>query len=256
MRLTAQHRREQLIKAAMRLFSEQGFHGTTTRQIAEAAGVNEAIIFRHFASKEELYWAVVSDRIRSSGRRQKIEEYLASGQSDLEVLASIAETLLARTREDTALTRLLLFSSLRSAELSDQLFRTYISEGYELLSNYIKAGIEQGRFRQVDPLIAARGFLGMITYHILVQEIFGGERHQKFASRAVGRQLAEMWLNGVAAVPAKEARQSGNHSRAGYRPELVAAVLASDLPQQTSRRRLLGAPARAASAKKMKGGDK
>jgi AcrR family transcriptional regulator len=212
MRLAAQHRREQLIKAAMRLFSEQGFHGTTTREIAEAAGVNEAIIFRHFASKEELYWAVVSEQIHSSGRRQKIAEYLASGQSDGEVLARIAETLLMRTQEDAALTRLLLFSSLRSAELSDQLFRTYISEGYELLSNYIKAGIEQGRFRHVDPLLAARGFLGMVMYHILVQEIFGGERHQRFDPRVVSRELSEMWLNGIAARPVKEARQSGKHS--------------------------------------------
>jgi AcrR family transcriptional regulator len=210
MRLAAQHRREQLIKTAMRLFSEQGFHGTTTREIAEAAGVNEAIIFRHFASKEELYWAVVSDRIHGSGRKQKIEEYLASGRSDAEVLAGIAETLLLRTHEDAALTRLLLFSALRSAELSDRFFRTYISECYELLSNYIKAGIERGRFRRVDPLIAARGFLGMVMYHILVQEIFGGERHQSFDTQAVARQLAEIWLNGIAARPAKRSARPGN----------------------------------------------
>jgi len=211
-RLPARDRRLQIMEAAKELFARQGFEGTTTRQIAERARVNEAIIFRHFASKEELYWAVVSEQIHSSGRRQKIAEYLASGQSDGEVLARIAETLLMRTQEDAALTRLLLFSSLRSAELSDRFFRTYISECYELLSNYIKAGIERGRFRRVDPLIAARGFLGMVMYHILVQEIFGGERHQRYDPRVVSRELSEMWLNGIAARPVKEARQSGKHS--------------------------------------------
>jgi len=45
----------------MQLFSEQGFDGTSTRAIAEAAGVNEALIFRHFRSKEDLFWSVLSD---------------------------------------------------------------------------------------------------------------------------------------------------------------------------------------------------
>ena len=44
--------------AAKELFARQGFEGTTTRQIAERARVNEAIIFRHFPSKEDLYWAI------------------------------------------------------------------------------------------------------------------------------------------------------------------------------------------------------
>jgi len=208
MRLAAQDRRKQLIKVAMRLFSEQGFDGTTTREIADAAGVNEAIIFRHFGSKEELYWAVVDDRIQSAGRREKIEEYLTSGRSDEEILTAIAETLLVRTQQDTTLTRLLLFSALRNAELSEQFFRTYVTDCYELLANYIRLGIEQGRFRPVDPLLAARSFLGMFTYHILVQEIFGGERHQKFDSRTVARQLTGIWLNGIAVVSANNGRQA------------------------------------------------
>jgi AcrR family transcriptional regulator len=197
MRLPAHDRREQLIQVAMRLFSEQGFHGTTTREIAKAAGVNEAIIFRHFGSKEDLYWAVIGDHIHSAGRREKLEEYLASGLSAEEALTGVAMTMLERSQEDTALTRLLLFSALRDAELSDQFFRTYLSECHELLASYIRTRVERGQFRPMDPQIAARSFLGMIMYHILVQEIFGGERHQKFDARTVGKHLTEIWLNGV-----------------------------------------------------------
>ena len=56
-RLTAPDRRRQLIEAAMDLFSRKGFAGTTTKEIALAAGVSEAIIFRHFATKRDLYTA-------------------------------------------------------------------------------------------------------------------------------------------------------------------------------------------------------
>jgi AcrR family transcriptional regulator len=197
MRLSAPDRRQQLINVAMRLFSLQGFDGTTTREIAEAAHVNEAIIFRHFPSKEDLYWAVVSSHIAASGRQQKIRAYLDSGRPEQEIFTDIAESLLDRTSEDAALTRLLLFSALRNSELTDNFFRTYIANTYELISAYVRKGIREGRFRKVDPVIAARGFLGMISNHILLQELFGGARYQKFSSRAVGRQMAETWLNGI-----------------------------------------------------------
>lgn len=212
MRLAAHHRRQQLIDAAMRLFSVQGFDGTTTREIAEAAGVNEAIIFRHFPSKEALYWAVVSSRIQASGRKQRLKELIASGGNERDVLADIAETWLRRTRKDAALSRLLLFSALRNPKLSDQFFRTYLVEAFDLLSEYFRRAANQRRFRSVDPVVAARGFLGMIVYHNMVQEIFGGDHYQHFDPHVLGRQLADIWLHGIAAKGGPARRRNGIHT--------------------------------------------
>src|SRR5437588_5922291 len=58
-RLPASDRRRQLLETALDLFSRKGFEGATTREIAAAAGVTEAIIFRHFPSKQALYTAVL-----------------------------------------------------------------------------------------------------------------------------------------------------------------------------------------------------
>src|ERR687883_1828091 len=58
-RMAAEDRRPQIVDVAMRLFSERGFRGTTTKEIAQAAGVSEAIIFRHFATKDDLYAAII-----------------------------------------------------------------------------------------------------------------------------------------------------------------------------------------------------
>src|SRR2546423_9486631 len=58
-RMAAGERRLQIAQVAMRLFSERGFRGTTTKEIAQAAGVSEAIIFRHFATKDDLYTAII-----------------------------------------------------------------------------------------------------------------------------------------------------------------------------------------------------
>lgn len=201
MRLKAQDRRAQLLDAAMHLFSTQGFDGTTTQQIAREAGVNEAIIFRHFRSKEELYWAVVTSRVQAIGRRRKIREHIKTGRNERETLASIAGSLLDRTKDDAALTRLLFFSALRNQKLADRFFRTYMTGTFQVLAGYFRKQMRSGRFRRMNPVLAARGFLGMVIYHYLVQEVFGGERYQRFDPYEVGQELADLWLEGMLANP-------------------------------------------------------
>ena len=55
-RMSSEDRRHQLIRVAIALFSKKGFSGTTTKEIARVAGVTEAIIFRHFPTKEVRYY--------------------------------------------------------------------------------------------------------------------------------------------------------------------------------------------------------
>jgi AcrR family transcriptional regulator len=61
MRLKAPQRREQLIAVATRLFAERGYEATTTAAIADAAGVTEPILYRHFDSKQDLFVAIVRE---------------------------------------------------------------------------------------------------------------------------------------------------------------------------------------------------
>ena len=59
LRLKSQERRQSIIEAVREVFAEKGFDGTTTRALAHAAGVSEALLYRHFPSKESLYAAVL-----------------------------------------------------------------------------------------------------------------------------------------------------------------------------------------------------
>lgn len=199
MRLAASDRKKQLIDIAMGLFSEQGFDGTSTREIADAAGVNEAIIFRHFKTKEDLYWAVLADRIERRGRTRRVKELLESDRDTRDVLVAIAETMLDRTADDMAVTRLLFYSALRNRELSDRFFQTYAHEKFELLSEFFRRRMEAGEFRAVDPLVAARSFLGMIIYHYLVHELLGGQRHGTLNSRELAHEITDLFLGGITA---------------------------------------------------------
>ena len=214
-RLPGADRREQILDVAMRLFARRGFEGTTTRQIARQAGVNEAIIFRHFPSKEHLYWAIIERRCRSSNRARMIERELAAGGDDRRIFTAIAEQFLVREREDELKTRLLLFSALERHQLSHRFFRNYVARSFELLTAHIRRRIAEGTFRDVDPLLAARGFLGMIVYHNLIQELFGGRRVRRFDPKDTAQALTDIWLQGMGTRTAARKNSANGRNRNG-----------------------------------------
>ncbi len=215
MRIAAQDRKQQILDVASRLFARKGFQGTTTREIAAGARVNEALLFRHFPSKEDLYWAVIEERCTRSRRRENLQATLDLQASDYEIFRAIAEDLLRRNQQDKDRTRLLLYSGLENHRLAHRFFRTYVQEYYRVLAGHIERRIKQGIFRKVDPLLAARGFMGMILYHNLVQEIFGGGMYQKFDPEEVSGALADIWLQGVM-LPGKALRNGRNGHTNGH----------------------------------------
>ncbi|HUI07095.1 MAG TPA: TetR/AcrR family transcriptional regulator [Verrucomicrobiae bacterium] len=190
-------RRTQILRAATKLFATQGFNGTTTREIADRVGVKETILFRLFPSKRELYWAVIDEKTRAVSSRQLLERQLAAAANERKMFVTIARDILERNTKDSTLTRLLLFSGLEEHGLSERFFQTYIAEYYEVLASYIRRRIREGAYRPVDPMLSARGFLGMVFNYFLIQELFGAHRHHKFDIRHVSETLTDIWLNGM-----------------------------------------------------------
>src|SRR5690242_10880146 len=73
-RMPGEDRRRQLLQVAVDRFARNGFSGTKTKDIAAAAGVSEAILFRHFASKEDLYHAILDDKEATLGADRWYDE--------------------------------------------------------------------------------------------------------------------------------------------------------------------------------------
>jgi AcrR family transcriptional regulator len=213
-RIRGADRRSQIMEVAKELFSRQGFDGTTTREIAQRAKVNEAIIFRHFPSKQELYWEVIEHECKIRGVSESLEARLNSGGSDYEIFAGIAEDTLRRRAEDGSLTRLLLYSALEDHKLSYRFFQTRVASYYEVLSEYIRKRIAAGAFRPVDPLLAARAFVGMVVYHSLIQELYGGKRYQNFDIHEVSATVTDIWLGGMLVRDPRDGKRQNGRKQA------------------------------------------
>lgn len=207
--MPAEDRRQQIIDVAVQLFSQKGFRGTTTKEIALAAGVNEAIIFRHFATKRELY-AAIMDRKACSVEVQAIQQTLAEAmhsKNDQQVFFALAFHLLEfHERDDTAM-RLLLYSALEGHELAEMIFRNHISRTHTQLAEYVKKRIADGAFRRVNPMLAVRSFMGMIINQVIHRKFFEryGNDTSNIGNRQVAEKFADLFLAGIK-NPAPEAQ--------------------------------------------------
>ncbi|MCI0663893.1 MAG: TetR/AcrR family transcriptional regulator [Acidobacteria bacterium] len=198
LRMTAQDRRQQIIDVALKLFSEKGFRGTTTKEIALAAGINEAIIFRHFATKSDLYAAII-DQKASSSYIQAVHNAFKEAEKtgdDQKLFQSVAYNLLEFHEKDDTAMRMLLYSALERHELAESIFRNHISKTHGQLADYVKMRINEGVFRRVDPIIAVRGFMGMVISHVLHKKFFQyeGNENLKITNRRLAGSLTDIFL--------------------------------------------------------------
>ncbi len=190
-----QDRRQQIIAAAMELFAKKGFRGTTTRDLATQAGVNEAIIFRYFKTKEELYSAIIEHKAGERDLHREELERLAAKDDDEEFLQAVGRSFLEKHETDTTFMRLLLFSALEGHQLSEMFVSSMAAR--HPIANYIERRIQDGAFRQLDPQLAARALIGMFAGFIMWQEIFGLKNKQPRDREEVVRTFVSIFLSGI-----------------------------------------------------------
>jgi len=132
-RMSADERREQLLEVAVGLFSDCGFSGTTTKKIANAAGVSEAIIFRHFSTKDDLYKAIL-EKCKGEVKtppweKDEKQKQAIERKDDFMFFYNFALKALDHQQKDVDFMRLLFHSALEKHELSQifssSLFRRF-----------------------------------------------------------------------------------------------------------------------------------
>ncbi len=170
MRLPAEERRRQLIEVAIDLFSRRGFNGTTTKEIAAAAGVTEAIIFRHFANKEQLYTALLNHRYRVG----ESQEWMAAMQErmarndDEGVFRTLIASIIGIARENAQFERVMLYAALEGHELAGMYNQQFAIPIGSLLHEYVVRRQAEGAFRACHPkaiLFAAAGMAKQYAAH-------------------------------------------------------------------------------------------
>jgi len=197
-RLASQDRREQLIEVAVDLFSRKGFNGTTTREIAKSAGVTEAVIFRHFATKEDFYTAIIDRKVKSPLFAEWITELRAAMAStdDEAVVRRFIGTIIATHRIDPQFERLMLYAALERNQVA-LLYMCQVTEAVVTeFCAYFARRQKQGSFVKMNPEAALTAVVGM-AFHYAQRTYVHSFEEKAFTDEEAIESFTRIALNGL-----------------------------------------------------------
>lgn len=177
-RLTGEQRRQHFIDTALHLFSTRGFRGTTTKAIAAAAGVSEALLFRHFATKQDLYGAILRSKAEQSGFRARLQALKrhAKNTDDDALVAALVTATLESYEHDPDFQRLMLYAALEGHELANASQQVFGRPTFAFLRAYVVKRQAAGVFRPGDPGLLVVALVALPAHFALVDSLLGVKR--------------------------------------------------------------------------------
>lgn len=175
-RLTAEDRRAQLLEAAREVFLSDGMNGARTRRIAEVAGVNEALLYQHFSSKDEIFEQAVIEPLNRMAARlihagAELPEFDAGGQSQRQLTESFLVELLTTMMDVMPLIGAVLFSD-RST--GTHFYRTTVDALVTAITDVVQASFPTWPHRDFDARTVTVAVLGSCM-SLALDRHFGGE---------------------------------------------------------------------------------
>lgn len=185
-------KKEEIVKAAVKTFLENGYAATSMNQVADEAGVIKATIYSHFADKQQLFKAVIEEVVvkKAGTELATLEEKLATLSVE-EFLDKLSARVLRLFQDDEylRLISVVIGESRRFPEIADLYLRTVVLRAMELGQRYFKLHPELGI---KDPLAAAHISCSSFWSLIMWQRLLGGEKYAPLEGKRVKKLLVEM----------------------------------------------------------------
>ncbi len=186
--------RTRILSAALRLFASQGFDGTTTRDLAQAAGVAEGTLFRHFPNKKAILIEVATN-----GWVEILTDLLTelSEMGSYKAVAQVMRRRMWNMHKNVDLMRVCFLEAQFHPDLRDRIQLEVIDKMSDVAEAFFQTAMDRGIYRQTNAKLVAKVFLGMFAIagfsnNTLMQPDASPEDMKEMAEG-----LADIFLNGV-----------------------------------------------------------
>ncbi|HLJ96046.1 MAG TPA: helix-turn-helix domain-containing protein [Gemmataceae bacterium] len=177
-KLSSKERRAAIIKAVRSAFAEKGFHGTTTRELAEAAEVSEALLFKHFPNKEALYAAMMLSccQEKNEGMARRLMALEPSASTLVLMVHLLVSHMLGRPAgcdgEEGTQIRLMLRSMLEDGEFARLFLQGMPSQWVRKVEECIQAAVAAGEASEGPLCPSLRGWFAHDLVAMLMIHLF------------------------------------------------------------------------------------
>lgn len=201
--------------AAGRLFAHQGYHGTSTRQIAHLANMSENTLFRHFDDKENLFWSTLGAGIAALDINRALLEKIANSEPPEVVLPKILELFADTASYRPELLRLIAVAFLEMHPKGKAFIEERLSPALLAISQYLERNIKGGKIRDLDATTATAALAMTALTHAEISRLIDKNKpllnHQEM-NRAQARFWLEMLAPRISAdEPPATAMREENH---------------------------------------------
>lgn len=140
--------REQILDASLRLFSERGFARTSVRDIAQAAGITDAAIYYHFASKRDLFEALLDERGFTAALESLERAEITAGPT--EAIPAMALRALAFVYQNLDLMKVLMVEAMADDPVATEEYQILVERWKKAEARILRFYVEQGLLRTED----------------------------------------------------------------------------------------------------------
>jgi len=203
-----EERPEEILDAALRVFARRGLHKTNLEEVAKEAGISKGTIYLYFKNKEDLFVAAAHRVLPSPDEIYRERPTASAADMSLNhLLHRVARTAYRRfcSPDYLAFFGMMNAEILRHPEWGQIYFRRIGLELNRRIAAVFERAMLAGECRKLDPILAARAFVGMFLMMALTQEHLGGKQYTPFSERKVIDSLTDIFLHGV--VPPGERSQ-------------------------------------------------
>jgi AcrR family transcriptional regulator len=188
-------RKDKILQAAGKLFARQGYHATSTREIARLADVSENTLFRHFENKEEVFWSSLRSYSTGLKFRREVLEGLTQCDSPEVVLPKVFEML-----EDTVNFRpeLLQLVAVAFVELhvkANGFCAEFLAPVFSAINRYLEMNIKRGRIRDLDSTMLTSALIMTVLTHPGIYNLIDGDKPVYSDSLGAHQAYARFWLD-------------------------------------------------------------
>lgn len=185
-----------ILAAAQRLFARRGYGGTTTRDLAQAAGVAEGTLFRHFESKK-----AILVRVATEGWVEILTDLLTelSEMASYKAIGQVMKRRMWHLSRNADMMRVCFMEAQFHPELRERIQSEILNKMTDVAEAFFQTAMDRGIYRPMNPRVVARVFLGMFTVAGFSQATLGDEAGSPQSMQELAEGLTDIFLNGVLA---------------------------------------------------------
>ena len=183
-----------IARAAVALFSRQGYHGTSTREIARLADVSEVTVFRYFGCKEDIFLLALDSIFSSIKPRLDLFDHGSESRTPEAMLSQILSLLVDIATFSPEFTKLVAVAFTEIHGKAEDVCFEHLTPLFTAIDGYLSRNMETGKLRNLNPALVTAAMALTVLAQPELSRLIAGSALSRMGGRESIDEYSRFWL--------------------------------------------------------------